>query len=228
MSPGMGKITPGLRTTALRIGLLPLFLPTQYITEVGTILSLCRSMLRWRFLTSADSKQNLLQRTDLVKVICRLSLTLLTAQCSWCFEAEGCFRNNLTLQTFWPGHTSLSCSRVHPLLCICAWDTVTLSSGSFSHFSQADTLLTSPLFLRMSLCSHPNPGWKSLPHPSCLITPVSSLRILFQTLLRRDSFPNSLSSNLSSLQQLSHGSYLSTPQWNRRCKEHRLTTCLTD
>lgn len=84
MSPGTGKVTPGLRTIALRIGLLPLFLPTQYITEMGTILSLCRSMLHWRSLTSADSKQNLLQRTDLVKVICRLSLTLLAAQCS-CF-----------------------------------------------------------------------------------------------------------------------------------------------
>lgn len=161
MSPGTGKITPGLRTTALRIGLLPLFLPIQYITEMGMILSLCRSVLHWRFLTSADSKQNLLPRTDPLEVICRLSLTLL-AQCACFFEGKCCFRNNLTLQAFWPGHTSLSCSQVRSLLCICAWDIVTLSSGSFSLFSQAHTLLTSPLFLRMSLFS-PQPGLKEPP-----------------------------------------------------------------
>lgn len=157
---------------------------------------------------------------------CRLSLTLLAAQCSWLFESKMLLRNISLFRLPDRAHLSFP---AHKSAFFSAFVHVTLwlsHQAPFLIFPKQTHSWPLP-GSSGCLCSQPHHGWKSLPHPSCLITPVSSLQILFQTILRRDGFPNSLSSNISSLQQLSHGSYLSTCWWNRLWKEHHLT-CLME
>lgn len=125
-----------------------------------------------------------------------LLLTLLATPMLLVFwDQKSCFWNNLPLQAFWPSHKSA------PLSAFVQWHCDVLipltSLGPFSHFSQADTLLTSLLFLRMSLFPTPNPSWKSLPHPSCLVTLSLPYRSFSKPYSTGTSFLT-LSSNLSS------------------------------
>lgn len=134
--------------------------------------------------------KNLLQRTDLVKVICRLSLTLLAAQ------GSGVLRPNAASGTIslsrLPGplhpqpreHLSFLLMKPRPSLRLRMrlWRS---HLAPFLIFFPARHTLDLSLVPQDIPVLAPTPR-KSLPHPSCLITPASSLQILFQTLLHRD------------------------------------------
>lgn len=164
------------------------------------IINLCRLLLHWSFPTRADSNRDLFQRTDLVKVICRLSLTLLAAQCSWLFESKMLLRNISLSQASWPGHTSLFLL-TSPLssLHLCTWHCDSLIKLPFSFFPSRHTLDLPLVPQDVSVltpttagrASHILPAWSPLTLPYRSFSRPYSIGTAFLTLCLAISLPSS-------------------------------------